>query len=123
MSNRSVLMKASPAKEEPNTPNIIVWPQGYQESNVNSKSEVSQLSSNNYEKDSSEKSMRPFVEFWITVSLGSMLWGFLVIKFLQWHQFPFHLYYFHIFLIISCPILFLIFFLHKLDQSLHFKED
>eukprot|EP01035_Chromulina_nebulosa_P023221 gene23221-30098_t len=39
MSNRSVLMKASPAKEEPNTPNIIVWPQGYQESNVNSKSE------------------------------------------------------------------------------------
>ena len=120
MSNRSVLMKASPAKEEPNTPNIVVWRQGYQDNNID---KISHISSNNYDKDSSEQSMRPFIEFWLTVSLGSMLWGFLVIKFLQWHQFPFHLYYFHIFLIITCPIILLIFLLHKLDQSLHFKED
>jgi len=122
MSNRN-LMKPSPAKEEPNTRNIVAWPQGYQDSNNNSNDRVNHSGISNNNEKVPEESMRPFLEFWITVSLGSFLWGFLVIKFLQWHQFPFHLYYFQIFLIITCPIILLIFFLHKLDQSLHFKDE
>lgn len=108
-------------KEEPNTPNISAWPEGYTEDKVTRRSIRTDPVDSKINYDWSLW-MEKF-EFYIFLVVGGVLWYSLVMKILAWHRFPFHSYTVEVCFIIAVPILLLAFVLAIMDKSFRKKND
>ncbi len=99
-------------KEEPNTPNVNAWPDGHQEEKLKRRkdTQTSELKVDWY-------LLWERAEFYVFLTIGSLLWYLLVFKLLDWHRFPYHNYTVEVCFIIAVPILLLAFLLAIMDRT------
>lgn len=120
-------------KEEPNTPNVIVWPKGFKDSsdiknNFNSEDRSDNKTSKQLFNDNDDNSNNSNNLFWIKIEkyffifCGSSLWIFVVIKLLKYLKFPFHRHYWEVVCMIIIPILFIIILINLLDRQLAIQK-
>eukprot|EP01038_Epipyxis_sp_PR26KG_P012543 gene12543-16821_t len=127
------------SKEQPNTPNISVWPPGFDETRENgnpkrksrgesndslgsgSHSPVSVASNYTSTKTSSFAWME-FLEYYLIFLLGSVIWVTSVFYLLEWHRFPYHKHKLELCGIIALPIILIMITLWVLDKWFNSNE-
>ena len=100
-------------KEEPNTKNILIWPE-----NIRNKENNEKYYKNNKEKKEKIEKINinnEKIEYYLFIIFGSLLWLVIAHTILKWHQFPIQKHIFESFLIYICPIFIIIFVLFLLD--------
>lgn len=101
-------------KEEPNTKNIIIWPENIRnEEKLNNKIKLNLNKENNKIKLNYYNNER--IEYYIFIIFGSLIWLVIAHTILKWHQFPIHKHPYESFFIYIFPIFVIIFVLFLLD--------
>ena len=107
-------------KETPNTPNVQVWPEGYQEiGEKSSRTSRQKISKEELEeKKEYRRKMRwlEWLEYYLFVIGGSVLWCYIVKRMLKWLKFPVHRHPMEVASMYIVPIIIMISVVYILDR-------
>jgi hypothetical protein len=116
-------------KEEPNTKNVIIWPEKIRDQIriVEQYDQIEKLrfrqKNNDEKKSNQEKEIiaqqssinNERIEYYIFLVFGSLIWLLIAHTVLKWHQFPFHKHVYESLVIYLCPLVVIFFVLFLLD--------
>jgi hypothetical protein len=106
-------------KEEPNTPNVIVWKDRFDEQKVHRQQREKEIEA----EDNVKNITLQRFEFLIFLFIGITLWFYSVYKILKWHRFPFHKHQLEVVAILFIPIFMIAFLLFIININFHKKND